>query len=302
MYHLFTAAIISFNVKEKLQSCIESIKQYFPSVPICVWDNGSSDGSQEMVKSLFPEVCYFYSPENLYFSRGCNELIARCQTKYALLMNADIKLLDRSVADIVDYMELDSKLIAVSPSVQDHGLLRHMSSGIITPFICIARDSIWGKVLRKQNRYRESMGDDVDPHSVFENKKITNCCCMIRCKTFTEIGGFSTRQILYWSEEVFAVMIQKHGLKQAVFGKCIVEHDHGSSTKKLNPQIVRAIYMHDRLQYMCSIFGFTKSIMVEIALLRPKLWISMKEYFWLLKFRGEINQIKKDIKECQVDI
>jgi GT2 family glycosyltransferase len=297
---MFTIAIISFNVKEKLRSGIESIHRFLPGVPLRIWDNGSTDGTREMMTSDYPDIDFYYSSENLFFARGCNELVTRCTTKYVLLMNADITLIDASVADIADYMETRDEVIAVSPSVRDHGHVRHLSSAIITPGLCIARDSFWGAALRRGNHYRSAMGDDIDPHTVFDAAKITNCCCMLRRESFCALGGFSVRQLLYWTEEEFAVRVNRHHLRQCVFGKSIVEHEHGSSTKKLPAALVRAIYVHDRLAYIRFLFGKASAVLVEAALLRPRFWKSLRDYFFYLSKMGEINRIKKTIADYRV--
>lgn len=290
---LFTVAIITFNVQDKLRVCLDSVRRFLPDIPVHVWDNGSTDGTLEMMRSGYAYVHYHRSNENLYFARGCNELIASCTTRYALLMNADIKLLDASVTGIVDYMESRRELIAVSPSITDHGLLRHMSSGIITPLRCIIRDSFFGMPFRSGRGFRTLNGSDIDPHSVFDAAKVTNCCCMIRCSHFLTIGGFSRRQLLYWTEEDFAVRVLRSGLKQSVYGKSIVEHDHGSSTKKLPAKLVRAIFVHDRIAYMRSLYGMVSAFVVELALVRPKIWNSIIEYYSYVSSLKVIAHLKK---------
>ena len=294
-YVTITAGIISYNVKDKLAECITTLERFLPDVPIVVWDNGSDDGTVSMMQAKFPKVVVHHCPENLYFARGCNELVARCASRYTLLMNADIKLLDESCREIARYMDSRPEVIAASPSIIDNGLVRHMASGIITPLQCIARDSVFGTVLRRRKAYRICMEADREPRSVFDSAKITNCCCMIRNEPFLETGGFSTRQILYWTEEDFALRVRRKGWVQSVCGTSMVEHDHGSSTKKLPASLVRALYVHDRLAYMRSHFGMGAMIMVECALLRPRIWKTFADFGSVLRHVNRIGSIKKNI-------
>lgn len=295
------AGIISYNVKEKLAECITTVERHLAGVPIVVWDNGSDDGTVEMIRADFPRVTLYHCPENLFFARGCNELITRCKSRYTLLMNADIRLLDDSCTAIAEYLDARSEVIAASPSVRDKGVVRHMSSGIITPLECIARDSAWGILLRRRKAYRECMSSERDPYSVFDTAKITNCCCLVRNEPFLKMGGFSTRQILYWTEEDFAVRCGRKGWVQSVYGKSLVEHDHGSSTKKLPSSLVRALYVHDRLAYMRSLFGIPASILVEVALLRPRFWKSLVEYRRYFSHKKDIASIKERVNTFPVD-
>src|SRR5436189_4886524 len=49
--------IVNHNLKESLRETIESFRKVnYPNVRIVVSDNASTDGSQEMVRTLFPEV------------------------------------------------------------------------------------------------------------------------------------------------------------------------------------------------------------------------------------------------------
>src|SRR5271154_841757 len=49
--------IVNHNLKDSLRETIESFKKStYPDLQIVVSDNASTDGSQEMVRKLFPEV------------------------------------------------------------------------------------------------------------------------------------------------------------------------------------------------------------------------------------------------------
>lgn len=287
-----TVAVLSYSVSPKLRICLESIRTHLPSCKTVVWDNGSTDDSVLMVRREFPDVEMIRSPENLLFAEGCNHLIQQCRTEYVLLMNADIFLQNDPASDILSFMEAHEDLIAVSPAVKDAGRLRHLAHEAITPALAIARDSVLGKVLQRTQWYHRALFENVQPDEVFCAPKITNCCCIIRRDRFVALGGFHPDQLLYWTEEDFALRAAKAGYRQAVFGKCSVVHEHGSSTAKLPFSFLRAIVVRDRISYMRRHFGFLATIIVELAVFfRFKLWYSIYYWYSFFTHRRELNRM-----------
>lgn len=65
--------ILNYNTKELLADCLNSIKECENEVPleVIVSDNGSDDGSVEMVEKKFPWVRVLVG-ENVGFSAGNN--------------------------------------------------------------------------------------------------------------------------------------------------------------------------------------------------------------------------------------
>ena len=67
--------IVNWNTCRLLQKCLESIVKYTHNIQfeIIVIDNGSSDGSVEMVISLFPSVVIIENDKNVGFAKGVNQ-------------------------------------------------------------------------------------------------------------------------------------------------------------------------------------------------------------------------------------
>ena len=69
-----TIIIPNYNTKALLQQCLTSIYQYTRGIRfevICI-DDGSSDGSPEMVESSFPEVILVRNPSPLLYAKNNN--------------------------------------------------------------------------------------------------------------------------------------------------------------------------------------------------------------------------------------
>ena len=81
--------ILNWNHKNDLLLTLESfIKQTYSDLKILVADNGSKDGSVELIKKDYPNIVILDNKENLGFAAGNNKAI-----EHALSQNADFVLL-----------------------------------------------------------------------------------------------------------------------------------------------------------------------------------------------------------------
>ncbi|SDQ35486.1 Glycosyltransferase, GT2 family [Chryseobacterium soldanellicola] len=84
--------IVTYNAMKWAERCFSSLRQSSISVHCVVVDNGSTDGSQEYIKTNFPEVHFIQSEENLGFGKANNIGIEKAFQEGAdffYLMNQD---------------------------------------------------------------------------------------------------------------------------------------------------------------------------------------------------------------------
>jgi GT2 family glycosyltransferase len=84
-----TVIIPSWNQKTLLERCLSSLHEQTADCLVTVVDNGSIDGSQEMLKSCFPDVSSIRLEQNVGFARACNLAIKEARTPYVALLNND---------------------------------------------------------------------------------------------------------------------------------------------------------------------------------------------------------------------
>jgi len=87
---LLSVVVVNWNSIDDLRSCLRSLRsQTHEKLEIVVVDNGSSDGSAEMVAAEFPEVVLLRQRENLGFAEGCNRGIEASHGTWVALLNND---------------------------------------------------------------------------------------------------------------------------------------------------------------------------------------------------------------------
>lgn len=99
--------IVNYNTRELLRNCLESIYQHTINInfEVIVSDNGSQDGSVEMIKKDFSQVILIENNANLGFGTANNRGLAIAKGKYIFYLNSDTVLLNNAVKLFYDYWE-----------------------------------------------------------------------------------------------------------------------------------------------------------------------------------------------------
>ena len=99
---LFSIVIPHWNGKHFLQPCLDSLRaQTHPNIEVIIVDNASSDGSQEYIKTAYPEVILIELSENLGFTGACNIGMEKASGEIISLLNNDTEVEPNWVAEIV---------------------------------------------------------------------------------------------------------------------------------------------------------------------------------------------------------
>ena len=135
-FPLVSVAIITYNQKEFLYECIESIlEQDYPNFEIIVADDASTDGTQDMLREFnrkYPaKFVLRLAEKNLGITANSNQAHFACKGKYVAWMGGDDLMLPRKLSQQVAYMEANSKCIICyhdleifeSPSQKKIGLI-----------------------------------------------------------------------------------------------------------------------------------------------------------------------------------
>lgn len=93
MKGLISVIIVNWNKKNLLNNCLRSLLcQTYKDFEIMVVDNGSTDGSAELVKKDYPDVKLICLAENKGFSIGNNLAIKNSISEYIALLNNDMEV------------------------------------------------------------------------------------------------------------------------------------------------------------------------------------------------------------------
>lgn len=99
--------IVNYNTRDLLKDCLISIYKHTTEIDfeVIVSDNGSVDGSIEMLKKEFPQVVLIENNANLGFGTANNRGLVVAKGKYIFYLNSDTILLNNAVKLFYDYWE-----------------------------------------------------------------------------------------------------------------------------------------------------------------------------------------------------
>lgn len=101
--------ILNYNGRGFIEACLRSVyAQDCPLLEVLVVDNGSSDGSPEIIKEQFPQARLIETGTNLGFAGGMNLGIRESQGTMVLLLNPDVVLESGYVEGLVEAIAGDS--------------------------------------------------------------------------------------------------------------------------------------------------------------------------------------------------
>lgn len=102
------------------------LREFLPSVvantdtsiaDVIVADNGSTDGSRELLRKEFPQVKLLEFDENLGFAGGYNRALRETGYRYTLLLNSDVETPAGWLTPLHDFMEVHPDAAACQPKI-----------------------------------------------------------------------------------------------------------------------------------------------------------------------------------------
>lgn len=123
-----TVIIPNFNGIKYIADCLDSLFQLKEQAlfQVVMVDNGSKDGSLELVKLQYPQVQIIAFAENTGFDHAVNAGIRQADTPYVILLNNDTVVLEGFVEELIKAIEEEERLFSVSSCMlmwQDHQLV-----------------------------------------------------------------------------------------------------------------------------------------------------------------------------------
>lgn len=110
--------ILSYNSREDLVECIPSIRsQTYSNFEIILVDNASTDGSEEFVRTNYPEIKVIQTGKNLGYPAGNNAGFEIAEGEYIVVVNPDTVADPEWLAELIKPLENDRTITATTSKV-----------------------------------------------------------------------------------------------------------------------------------------------------------------------------------------
>lgn len=208
--------IVTYNAMRWLERCFTSLRSSTIPLNVIVIDNGSTDGTQQKLKTDFSEVEFIQSEKNLGFGPANNigiKLAYEKGAEHVLLLNQDTWI----------EPEVVEKLISAS--------LQHPEFGIISPIHLNGDgdllDNNFGLILSR-NTGRLLLGDSVKGNyskMVYDVPFVMAACWFVTKTCIEKVGFFDPLFYHYGEDDNYCQRALFHGYKIGIVPTAFIYHD-----------------------------------------------------------------------------
>ena len=210
---LLTAIVVSWNERDDLRRCLTSLRDH-PAGPqqVVVVDNGSEDGTAEMVRTHHPEAELLLNDRNRGLSAARNQAMRTARGRYIAVLDSDTVVTPEALSLLCKELELRPSVGMIGPRlVYPDGSLQLSCRRIPSPLALIAnRLTGIDALARNRARRRHLMMDE--PHDrPMEVDYMLGATLVFRRAVPARIGGFDQRMPYGFEDADWALRIRKAG-------------------------------------------------------------------------------------------
>jgi GT2 family glycosyltransferase len=256
----FSIIIVCWNNKDYLEPCLESLYHgnLKSSFDIVVVDNGSKDGSQDMLRQKYPEILIIQNDHNVGLSKASNQGIVATHGRYVLLFNNDTLVNGPSLDALVTFLDqhpeagaVGGRLLNPDGSFQAAG--SHFPS-LHEEFLISTRLGalIWPSY------------PDIRPSSEVEVVDwIGSACLLVRRDVLDKVGLLDEEYFIYGDEADLQYRIKKAGWKVYDLPNVTTIHYGGKSMDRWRR---RKMVYRGKMLFFKKNYGAFKTALIRIML------------------------------------
>ncbi|MDD4516083.1 glycosyltransferase family 2 protein [Massilibacteroides sp.] len=111
--------ILNWNGKALMEEFLPSVVENTPQeqAEIVVADNGSTDGSVDMLKKKFPQIRLILLDKNYGFAEGYNQALKQVDTQYTVLLNSDVEVTPGWIDAPLKMLENEKNIAGIQPKI-----------------------------------------------------------------------------------------------------------------------------------------------------------------------------------------
>jgi GT2 family glycosyltransferase len=225
--------LVNYNGKSYLSGCLDSIRQFCPpGTKTIMVDNGSSDGSGDLVLRDYSWVHLIQSERNLGFAGGNNLAAMQARGKFMLLLNTDTILLE-PLAPAICWLEEHPEYGILTVGMLDAQRIPRACTGRFpTPL----RLAFLRAMLVDPKNYEGREACDID--------WAQGSFLLTRTELWRSLGGLDERYFMYVEDVDLCKRARDSGLKCAFLPGMRYVHFGGFSAIRFPTQVANlALYV-----------------------------------------------------------
>ena len=249
--------ILCWNDLAVIGNCLRSICFGTRSTEfeIVVSDNGSTDGSVEFIRKMYPSVRILENGRNLRFSKGNNVAISVCAGEFILILNPDTIVEDGALDKWVQFADQHPEAGAFGCRVLNAD---GSYQGCARPFPTVWREWVAALYLRPLGYFSDFLATDKYLKWKGDTERLIDwqagCALLVRGDLLRRLGGFDEQFHYYYEDVDLCHRIWKDGWPIIYTPEVRITHLVGQSTKMYRIAFELDHY-RNRYRYFYKYFG-----------------------------------------------
>jgi N-acetylglucosaminyl-diphospho-decaprenol L-rhamnosyltransferase len=237
----FVVVVVNYNTREDLQACLETVLAT-DAREVIVADNGSTDGSREMVREDFADTRLLCFDDNPGYGGAANRAVATTDTPFVLLLNSDTLLAPDTLAMLGDYLDRHPAVGIIGPRLLNpDGTLQPSCYPYPGSLRWALDNDDLAPLLRHIKLAREAAFRTWDHDRAREVPWVKGAAMAIRRTAFEEVGGFDDAFFMYHEETDLCFRMARAGWKTHFAPVTDIIHTGESSTSQYRRAMSRAL-------------------------------------------------------------
>jgi len=222
-------------------------------VEVFVVDNGSTDGSVQMVSREFPWVELIANEVNLGFVKANNQALRHCEGEYVLLLNSDTIVWPKALQSLVAFLDSYPEVGVVGAE------LRNKDNSLQPSWNQFP--SLWSELNGRNIRVRHLYGDS----GAYLIDWIGGACMMVRRAVISDVGLLDENIFMYSEETDWCYRIRQAGWQVAYLPGACITHLGGASSASSPTRFSIELYK-SKLFFFRKHYGWGKMYLLKLGI------------------------------------
>jgi N-acetylglucosaminyl-diphospho-decaprenol L-rhamnosyltransferase len=224
-------AVVSYNTREELRACLNSLRGCEHRVVVV--DNGSTDGSADMVRADYPGAALLESPTNIGYGAAANRVFRRYSAEFLVLANSDVTFAPDAVAKLTGYLAQNPDVGLIGPRlVNPDGALQRSCFPLPGSVRWIFDNDVACALWRIVPGFRSLLLRLWKHDGERDVPWVKGAALAIRRSSFDDVNGFDESFFMYYEETDLCVRMARKGWRIRFAPVTEVIHSGGASTAK----------------------------------------------------------------------
>lgn len=229
--------IVNWNTKNDLRECLRALADHpytRGTQEVVVVDNGSHDGSADIVRDEFPDAVLVANAANESYARGTNQALATATGDLLLLLNPDARVTAGALNTLADTLTTRPDLAAVAPRlVHEDGTTQPSVRGFPAPWPLLWDILGVSRLFPRSptfGAYRLRYFDYDRPGPAPQPMASAFVLTLRACE---QVGPMDERFPLYWNDVDWCLRAHQAGMGIWYTPNAVVTHEGGGTTRKV---------------------------------------------------------------------